>query len=882
MRLLRHSGQRILKAWIDLVQKFRIIVIIAMPMLAVLSLSYTLNNIGMNTATKDMLSPDLYWRQLDRNYEHQFPQFTDNILVVVEAPTPDQALDAADALYDKLRHEARLFKSVYYPNALLPFRDSALLFLDTKELEDLSDNLARIQPFLSRLTDDQTLRGLFGMLSEAVDAKEKGENIDIDPLLKQIDTAVTALEKKHPYRVSWQRLMNGSQKEKSVYRQFILLQPILNYDELFPATAAIKKIRNLAAEQDISGIGASVHLTGSAMLSHEELVSVMHGTELTVSLALLVVTVIMFIGLGSFRLVIVSFITLIVGLIFTAAFAAWAIGKLNLISVAFAVLYIGLGVDFAIHYCLRYRELIYEGRGKHHAIDESSLNVGSSLFLCAMTTAIGFFAFVPTDYNGVAELGLISGVGMFISLAVTLTLLPALLSLIPLKKSIRNRSAGIPLPDSIGAYPVTHARTVKVISLILLLVFIFIAMHIHFDYNTLNLQNPNDEAVKTFHSLIEDPDTSPWIGIILAKNRNDAQVTIKKLEALPVVDKVVWLDDLIPKNQEDKLAIIEDMNLMLTGLPAPGSGKKTITTEQQFNAVRSFTDRLGGSPLLATSPVMSALHHVLSAYTAHLAAMSEADRMASLQRFSESLLASLPGRLETLRRSLNADRITMAKLPQELVHRWLSPGGRYLLDIYPSENLMKNGAMRRFVEQIRAVDKRVIGDPVINLEASDAVVAAFTQAFLYAFVVITLFLLLVLKHKRDVGYILGPMLMAAIFTAGTAVLLHMQLNFANVIALPLLLGIGVDSGIHILHRFRTAMPAHNNFLATSSARAIIVSAATTIGGIGNLAFSRHVGTASMGKLLSIGIGITLVCMLVILPSLLAGRIRHHDLDEPGS
>ena len=882
MRLLRHSGQRILKAWIDLVQKYRVIVIIAMPILAVLSLYYTINNIGMNTETKDMLSPDLYWRQLDREYEHQFPQYTDNILVVVEAATPDQALDAADALYGKLKHETRLFKSVYYPNALPPFRDSALLFLDTRELQDLSDNLARIQPFLSRLTDDQTLRGLFGMLSQAIAAREDGEKIDIDPLLKQINTAVIALEKEQPYRVSWQRLMNGTQKEKAVYRQFILLQPILDYDNLFPAAAAIKKIRSLAAEPGISDIGASVHMTGSAMLSHEELVSVMHGTELTIALALFVVTAIMFVGLGSFRLVIVSFITLIVGLIFTAAFAAWAIGRLNLISVAFAVLYIGLGVDFAIHYCLRYRELIYEGRGKHHAIDETSINVGSSLFLCAMTTAIGFFAFIPTEYNGVAELGLISGVGMFISLAVTLTLLPALLSLIPLKKSIRNRPAGIPLPDSIGAFPVTHAHTVKIVSIILLLLFIVIATHIRFDYNTLNLQNPENESVKTFHSLLADTDTSPWTGVILAENRDDAQATIKKLEALPVVDKVVWLDDLIPKNQEDKLAIIEDMNLMLTGLPEPGAGKRSITSDQQFRAVRDFTDKLGRSPLLASSPVMTDLHQALSAYTAHLAAMSAADRAASLQRFSESLLASLPGRLETLRRSLNAHTVTRANLPEQLVQRWLSPGGRYLLDIHPSENLVENGAMRRFVEQIRAVDGRVIGTPVINLEASDAVVEAFTQAFLYAFVVITLFLLLVLKHKRDVGYILAPMLMAAIFTAGTAVLLHMQLNFANVIALPLLLGIGVDSGIHILHRFRTSMPDHNNFLATSSARAIIVSAATTIGGIGNLAFSRHAGTASMGKLLSIGIGITLICMLVILPSLLAGRIIKHDLDESGS
>jgi len=879
MRLLRQSGQRLLKYWVDLVQRTRVTVVIIMPLLAALALFYAINNLGMNMETKDMLSPKLPWRQLDTEYDRQFPQYTDNILLVVQADTPDQATDAANVLYGKLKKQTKLFRNIYYPNALPVFRDSSLLFLDTKQLQDLADNLARIQPFLSRLTDDQTLRGLFGMLTEAVDAKEKGEDIDINPLLRQVHSALVSLQNKQPYRVSWQRLMNGAEKKKSVYRQFIVTRPILHYDELFPAARAVEKIREISTSPEIKNIGASVHLTGSAMLAHEELESVMRGMEITISLALLVVSAIMFVGLGSFRLVAASLITLIVGLVFTAAFAAWAIGSLNLISVAFAVLYIGLGVDFAIHYCLRFRELIYEGLNKHDAIDESSLNMGSSLFLCAMTTAIGFFAFIPTSYNGVAELGLISGVGMFISLAVTLTLLPALLSLIPVKKSMHHQPVGMPLSDRIGNFPITHARTVKIVSFILLLIFIGLSTRIHFDYNTLNLQNPNDESIKTMHALMADTDTPPWPGIILAKGRKDAEATIAKLKKLPVVDKVVWLNDFIPDNQDKKLAIIEDLNLMLIGLPEPGAARKPITTDQQLRALRDFTERLGRSPLLAKNPVMLELHQSLSGYLKRLDAMSGADRAASLNRFSQSLLASLPGRLETLRRSLNARRITRDNLSKELVQRWVSPSGSYLLQIYPAQNIFKNKAMRRFVEQIRSVDKRVIGDPIIDVEASDAVVNAFAQAFLYSVVIITLFLLLVLKHKRDVGYILAPMFMAAIFTAGITVLLDMPFNFANIIALPLLLGIGVDSGIHILHRVRTSMPEHNNILATSSARAIIVSAATTIGGIGNLAFSHHVGTASLGKLLSIGIAITLVCMLIILPSLLAGHIKGRKLDD---
>ncbi len=191
MRLLRDTGLQLLKNWIDFVQKYRIAVIVIAVISVVLAFQYTVNNIGMDSDTKDLLSEDLEWRILDREYERHFPQYLDNILVVVEADTPDQAADAALSLHREFGREREHLSSVYYPNALEIIRQSSLLFLETGELQDLADNLAAIQPFLSRLTGDQTLRGLFSMLSEAIDAVEDGEDIELEPLLRQIDTAIT-------------------------------------------------------------------------------------------------------------------------------------------------------------------------------------------------------------------------------------------------------------------------------------------------------------------------------------------------------------------------------------------------------------------------------------------------------------------------------------------------------------------------------------------------------------------------------------------------------------------------------------------------------------------------------------------------------------------
>ena len=1025
--MLKQFSSMLLLKWVRLVRRYAPVVLLAAFSLAFLAVRYTVDNVSMNTDTEDMLSAELAWRKLDQEYERLFPQYDNNILIVLEAATPDQARDAAMLLYERLRSERDLFEFVYYPNALPVFRESGLLYLDHAELQDLSDNLAEVQPFLARLARDPTLRGLFEALGDALDAAADGEVVDIEPVLTRINDALEALRDGRPYRLSWQELMSGDgdgdgdgdqsrgqskitpnpaidrdnedftltpksgtdprlqhagASLKSVpgaadapHREFILTQPKLDYAGFFPATPAIDGIRGAYDELGIAASpGAQLRLTGATMLAHEEMLSVMEGTETAVLLALCLVTVIMVTGLSSSRLALVAVISLVTGLAYTAAFAILTVGELNLISVAFAVLYIGLGVDFAIHYCLRYREYLIDGADRGAALDETSVNIGGSLFLCAVSTALGFFAFIPTDYTGVAELGWISGFAMFISFAATLTVIPALLSLLPYapgaqrptpsRASHQVRRPRLPFcGPGAGRLVERHAGKILGATACLALASAVALGGLRFDHNPLNLHARDGAALGAYRELLADNDLTPWTAIAIAGDDAEADRYRDAFTQSELVDKVVTVADFIPAHQDEKLFIIDEISLLLGDLTMTPPDPAAQTPAARLDALRGFQEKLQATG--ADGPVHARLRNnlteLLEQITGHpyklqdthinyrtpmispkpdssqraddecltpscrtrsgiqwntvstggrlsvsldsrlrgndedgsagegmdprlqhagasLKSVPGADSRRSgddeggsgddLAQLEQMLLASLPGRLEALNASLDADYISLETLPDPLKRLWVSADGQRRVEIYPEQDMQDNQALREFVRGVQSISPEVTGAPIINLEASDAVAVAFRQAFLYAFIAITVMLYILLARKRDVFLALIPLLTAALVTGAISALAGLPLNFANVIALPLLLGIGVDSGIHIIHRYRTDLPDGKSILATSTARAVIVSSLTTMGGVGNLALSPHAGTASMGILLTLGIGVTLVCMLLVLPALL--------------
>ena len=846
--------------WINIVQAHPIKIILLGLVLVALALYYAVNHLSMNTDTEAMLSEQLAWRQLDRALDREFPRRSDNILLVIEAPTADQAMDIVDTLYQRLQSETEVFQSVYSLRSLPFFKQSAWLYLTPTELQDLADRLVTIQPLLARLGADQSSRGLFTIIREAIKADLAEQ--EMIPLLREINKTLDAVTQGRPYQLSWHRLLSDEASPKAVYREFIVLKPKLDFKRLFPAQEALDTITELEKSLGIDlNNQVRLRITGNAALSHEELKNVTQGTKISVVIALAMVIVIISVGLGSLWLAFATIVILICGLILTAGWAALTVGELNLISIAFAVLYIGLGVDFSIHFCLRYREHLLQHHDRATAIRATSESCGHALFLCAMTTAAGFYAFMPTDYNGLAELGWISGSGMFISFLVTTTLLPAILGLLPYKAV--NNAEDFP---KLLAFPSTQAQTIKIVSVVIGLGLLWTVPKIEFDHNKLNLQNPDNESVKTYLDLLADSETSPWIGEILADDENQAGQLAEQLSNLPLVSDIVWINQFVPKRQEDKLIIIEDLNLLMSGL-SKHENKPDPSREEQMTAIQKLVDLLEKTPT-NQAPHEAALLENLNAFLARYqqSATRAQDRL--LSRLEHSLLASLPGRLDTLTRALNADYVSSNDLPEELMTRWIGTSGKYLLEIFPRENLNDNQALERFVTQLQANFPEVIGPPVISLEAGQAVVSAFQQAFITAFIFITVVLFILTDKRWDVVLILLVLSLAVLLTVGVSVLLDIPLNFANIIALPLLLGIGVDSSIHILHRFRTALPKNGLILATGSARAVFVSALTTIVSIGNLAFSPHTGTASMGKLLTIGISMTLLCTLIVLPALL--------------
>jgi hopanoid biosynthesis associated RND transporter like protein HpnN len=866
------SVYRILSWWVDNAARAALAVIALILLGTAAVLYYTVNHLGIDTDLNEMLSKELPFWRLDAEYRQAFPQYADTMLVVIDGATPDLAADSSRVLADRLR-QTGLFKSVYRPGGERFFEKNGLLYLSVEELMTLADNLAEVQPFLAKLTHDQSLRGLFSMLSAAVKAVQEGEHVDLAPLFERIAEALAAAPEHRFYRLSWQELMFGRSATLSERQRFIVLQPYLDYREWQPAEPAMLAVRRLAKELSFNPAhGVEVRITGEMALTYEELQTVTRGAGMTGLLSLAMVTIVLSVGLGSGWLVLATLVTLLVGLILTAGFVSVAIGHLNLISIAFAVLYIGLGVDYAIHFCLRYQELLSQGSSYRSALRETVRDVGGSLLLCSLTTAIGFYAFIPTAYAGVSELGLIAGTGMFISLALTLTLLPALLSVLPAKHlgtSNKRQWRGQGVLDLPAKYP----RTVRIGALILALGALSLLPQVRFDFNPIHLRSPQTESVATFNDLLVHSPTSPWSIVVLAKNAEAGQELTKRLDKLAVVEETITLEDFLPEKQEQKLAIIQDLAVILgpsldeapTALPSRSQQSAALQDFQK--TLEQFIQAHGGNSSLKASA--HRLHDRLQRFLAALSEQTPEVQKDLSTRLQDSLLGSLPPRLETLKASLKAQPVTFDDLPRDLVERWVAKDGRYRIEVSPKEKLDQNAALRRFVTTVQKVAPRATDSAVFNLEAGNAVIKAFAEAFSYALLAIVLLLLMLLSPKRDTLMVLTPLLLAGALIGAATVLFDIPFNFANVIALPLLLGIGVDSGIHMVHRFRTAPPGNSDLLHTSTAKAVLFSALTTLCSFGNLAFSPHPGTASMGQLLALGVVFTLGCTLIVLPSLLS-------------
>ena len=852
-------------------------------MLCCASILFAVKHLGIDTNTEDMLSKDLPFRIAYARYKHAFPTEIDTVFIVVEAPTPEFADEATRNLAKRL-HNHPLFKTIYLPEGGQFFEDNGLLYLDIGELEELTDNLAKAQPLMSRLARDRSLRGLFSIMGEALNAPVEGIEVALQKLLFRVSDAIHAVLSNHPYSLSWQELIRGENTNSDASRRFIVAQPELDFSELLPgqhALLAIRQIvRDLFADPNRS---IRVRMTGDVALTYEEMESVSQGAKTATIVSLAAVFLTLFLALRSLRLVCATTVTLLAGLILTVGFATVAIGHLNLISVAFAVLYIGLGVDYAIHFNLRYSDLIRSGEAETDALRQSARDIGPSLVLCAISTAVGFLAFLPTAYTGVSELGLISGTGMVLSLTITLTFMPATLILL----SGLGRKRGVLVLGSNNNSPLVHfpARfgpAICCLTLPLIIGSLWLLPKAKFDCDPMNLRNPDTESVSTFHDLIEAANSSPMTITALAPDGASASNLAQQLGQLHSVDKAVTIFDFIPQDQDEKLFLIEEIDLILGPQVSPKSLSPPPSTEEQIAAslsllrqlddtLKNTTDRAKTDRQKSVSRLSSSLRELLTSFESM---DNDNDKNQTVSRLQRSLLESLPIALTSIRNAVKATTLTLSQLPQDLRKRWIGKDGSYRIEIFPKEKISEKAALQRFVSDVQSVRSDATGAPVIMLEAGNVVVRAFQQAFIAALIIIIAILILKFRNIIDPLFVILPLAFAGVFTVAAMVLLNIPFNFANIIALPLLFGLGVDNGIHMVHRIHKTNPKNEAILTTSTARGIFFSGLTTVFSFGSLAFMPHTGMATMGAVLAIGVFLNMICTLIILPAfLLTFRIK---------
>lgn len=855
-----------LSHWSCIVLRFPITLICLILMLTGFSLHYTINNLGVNTNTAEMLSPDLPFQVNRKRLESEFPLDAGAIIFVVDAPTPEQGSLAANKLAERLIAQPDYFDSAYIPNDNPFFRQQALLFLDLDELDDLSRKLTDAQPFIGYLSQHYSLQGLFDIIGKALEQTDDSLPMDLKPLLKAMNESAQQQLQGHPQKMSWQKLLATGKLNTDSNRSLVVARPKMDFSAILAAEHALN-----AARQTVSAImadepGVRIRITGERALEHEELESVSKGAEIAGIVSLILVCASLLVGLRSFRLLLTTFISLIVGLILTAGFATIAIGHLNLISIAFAVLYIGLGVDYAIHICLHYRECRAQNMENVEAIKHSVKTVGVSIFLCAMTTSIGFLAFIPTDYSGVSELGIISGAGMFIGLVISLTLLPALLKILPVKNVKHLRSEL--MPAFITTLPFRHKTRIRVYSAIFALTSAAILTQLQFDSNPINLRDPTSESVSTIKELLKSQTDSPFALAALAPDLAKAQNLAKQFSALPSVHESIVLSDLVAKDQDEKLYIIEDLAMIL-GNQLENFGELP-SDSQPLQAIVQFISDTEQYLLKNPGAVNTIELEQLLASLRQVAQLETADKAASV--LERNILGLLPYTMNRLRISLTAQPYDLDDIPDYLSAHWLSPNGLYKVLIMPEfdQNIVKN--LKEFVTEVQSIDPAATGLPVADQASGVAVVEAFIEAFSGALIAIFLLLFIILRSVKSALLVIGPLLLAGLLTGAANVLLENPFNFANIIALPLLLGMGVDSGIHILHRLSLNISDSESILESSSARGVFFSSLTTLCSFSSLAFTPHLGTASMGLLLAIGITFTLLSTLIVLPAFYGKRV----------
>lgn len=835
-------------------------------------------HLSTNANLEDMFDQELPQRVLRKEMFAIFPFLRDNLIVVVDGPSQTGVREIARELVDEMQARPDLFTDVFLPEGDPYFRRNGLLYLTPDELDEMGDQLAKIQPVIAEISSDPSLRGLFNLLQLSLEEGEtmgvEGEDLDgtMGELADTIDASLTG----SPVPFPWDEALAGKSLDKLDRRQVIVTQTVADYSLAQPMADSINFIRGKSLEIQKDNPEFSARLTGEMALVHDDVDAIHTRAWEFAVLSLVLVSTVLFFALRSWRLNLIVITTLLLGLIQTAGFAAFFIGSLNIISSTFPVLIIGLAVDFGLHFCMGYQDQITLKVPHKEALHHVANRIGSSLVMCAFTTSIAFLSFQVTDFKGVSELGLICGVGMILSLIGGLTVIPALLTLWPGELAPRPAKPLNGLLVWFSGFPARARRPITMAAIALVVLGFLVLPFVGFNSNPVDVRDPTTESASLFAELLEDRSEVLLSMFFLLEDEDEAREMVTVLEELDVVKNAMWIESFVPEEQEEKLEILQDISEFLPEprLKEPPSFSQDVEAIQDFAA---FLNGRGGDimdPEEGERQGEEALRRGLNQLTGALE-HNEAPG-AILETLRGNLIAPLAMGISDLRGLLDAQQVSLDDLPTSLVNRFVGIDGELRMVVTPAYSLDTDQARKDFCYDVQALVPKVMGIGPETLESAALIARSLRDALIAAVIAMILFLAVLWRRPVDIACVFFPLILGTVLTCVGMVIIGMTFNFANVIGIPLMLGIGIDTGIHLVHRSRVEGAHGEALLRTGTTRAVIYSNLTTMASFGSLGVSTHLGMASLGKTLFIAILFILFANLVVLPALLEGGLRREN------
>jgi len=896
--------------------------------LLLLAVGYTVDSLQFSTRRDDLVGSNQRYHHNFLNLKREFPQQYDLVVVVesadiernrqfverlgakveaerinvpiqAEAHQPPPRHRLAHWLQDALNYqpaatetvETNLFVNVFYKGDFKSLGSKALMFLSEDELQGLEETLRAYKPFINRFTQATNLVSLFDLVNTSIRQAQRETNAEntslvrvlpaLGRIIRQADAALERPGK--PPSPGINALFNSSpEADQAIYITF-------NNGRLYLLTAqaptsdlnnaAVRRLHELIEETREEVPGVNVGLTGEPVLDQAEMLQSQKDTALASVVSLILCALIFIYGYHETGRPVKATICLAVGLAYTMAFATLTVGHLNILTITFAPMLIGLAIDFGVHLVTRYEEELRRGASELESLTLAMVFTGKGIFTGAVTTAAGFLAMMLTDFKGIKEMGIICGGGLLIALIPMMTLLPALL--LKGRQNVMDHSYSEPKYRArLERLWLAHPGMTTLVTAGLCLLALFGARRVYFDYNLLDMQSADLPAVRTEHKLIASSTKSVIYAAMVATNLDQAaelEDRVRKLDSVASVDSITRF---LHQNPEGKLARIEEIKQDLKDLHFAPPDPAPVNVEELSQTLYSFYGYLGAAhrevrdtnPELAES-LMNLRSVIASLRRDMIQRWSRAPNAcaAQLANYQQALFGDVRNTFLALQNQDTRGRLEVEDIPPALRDRFVGVHGHFLLQIFPKRDVWQRKYQEEFITELRAIDPNVTGTPVQVYEYTELLRLSYIQAAWYSLGAIAL---MVLIHFRSIPMLILALLPVAIGTLWMVGLMGctgIPFNPANIMTLPLVIGIGVTNGIHILNRF--AEEQTPSILTKSTGKAVLVSGLTTIAGFGSLILAKHRGIESLGYVMSMGTACCMIAGLTFLPALLYWRTQ---------